>query len=95
MKYILIVISLTLYSINIYAQVMPNSQLSKVALTVEAFLNDKTTPCNEYKIISVHEWNESYHSGYTNVHRDFCILSYPYVEIFNLNKITENIREYK
>jgi hypothetical protein len=71
-------------------QTLPNSQLTKIILTVEAYLNNEVTPYNDYTIISMHEWNKEYHNGYSNIHKDFCILSYPYEELFNINEITEN-----
>jgi hypothetical protein len=78
-------------SLNLFAQVLPNSQLNKVILTVEAFLNNEITPYNEYTIISLHEWNKNYFHGYSPVHQSLYILSYPYKEIFNLNEVTENM----
>jgi hypothetical protein len=84
-------IFLLVCSLNIFAHELPNSQLNKIILTVEAFLNNEIAPYNEYTIISVHEWNKNYHNGYSYVHQNFCIQSYPYKEIFNLSEITENI----
>jgi hypothetical protein len=60
-------------------------------LTVEAFLNNEITPYNEYTIISVHEWNKNYFHGYSPVHKNYYILSYPYKIIINLIKKTENM----
>jgi hypothetical protein len=78
-------------SLNLFAQELPNSQLNKVILTVEAFLNNEITPYNEYTIISVEEWYYDYEKGYTSVKKNYNIQSYPYEEIINLNEITENI----
>jgi hypothetical protein len=77
-------------SLNIFAQDLPNLQLNKIILTVEAFLNNEITPYNEYTIISVHEWNKRYHNGYSPVHQDFFILSYPYREVVNSDETVEN-----
>jgi hypothetical protein len=83
-------IFLIVCSLNIFAQELPNSQLNKIILTVEAFLNNEITPYKEYTIISVHEWNERYHNGYSPIHKDFSIISYPYKELNNSNETTEN-----
>ena len=82
-------IFLMVCSLHIFAQDLPNSQLNKIILTVEAFLNNEITPYNEYTIISVNEWNRSYHNGYSPVHQDFYIISYPYKELVNSYKTTE------
>jgi hypothetical protein len=91
MRVIFISIFLLACSLNLFTQNLPNSQLNKILLTVEAFLNNEITPYNEYAIISIHEWNKMYHNGYSPVHQDFSILTYPYKEIFDLIEMTENM----
>lgn len=91
MKFVYSSIFLFVCSLNLFAQLLLGSQLNKVILTVEAFLNNEITPYNEYVIISVHEWNKMYHNGYSPVHQSFYILTYPYKEIFSLNKMADNM----
>jgi len=64
MKIIFSGIFLFACSLNLFTQDLPNSQINKIILTVEAFLNNEITPYNEYTIISVHEWNKEYHNGF-------------------------------
>jgi len=91
LKFVYSSIFLLICSLNLFAQILPSSQLNKVILTVEAFLNNEITPYNEYVIISVHEWNKRYFHGYSPVHQSFYILTYPYKEIFNLNIMADNM----
>jgi hypothetical protein len=91
MKAIFFGIFFMICSVNVFGQILPNSQLDKIILIVESYLNNEISPYNEYSIVSIHEWNKIFHSGYSNVHRDFDILSYPYKEVFDLTESNENL----